>query len=319
MSINTLLQSLIPNRTPPGGVVRSVGAMPSIAPVGVMPQVAPAAPAQPTLSPTAKYIADMQALMSGGIGPLSTGEKISALGQVLQAAGSRGASDPAAVLQGVRKQQMDKLNAQYQIAQLQQSQQQEAAQRAAIAKYKVALDPDEVSALDGLPLEKQAEKIAEIAFRQDQVNRITRGDDGKTYILFASGKQKEAGFNLPKDFEKIDVGNGFKFVNKENPSEFLTDASGKELFIPQQMNAYQRETLGIQRARLANDIKTGGGGGSGSGGTFSLQRTDDGSIIGINTKNPRIQIDTGRKAPTPVSIFGDVLKPQTGKPVFVRK
>ena len=74
---------------------------------------------QPTLSPTAKYIQDMQALMRGGIGPLSTGEKIAAVGQVLQAAGSRGATDPAAVIQGVRKQQMDKLNAQFQIAQLQ--------------------------------------------------------------------------------------------------------------------------------------------------------------------------------------------------------
>lgn len=77
------------------------------------------ATAQPTLSPTAKYIQDMQALMRGGIGPLSTGEKIAALGQVLQAAGSRGATDPAAVIQNVRKQQMDKLNAQFQIAQLQ--------------------------------------------------------------------------------------------------------------------------------------------------------------------------------------------------------
>jgi hypothetical protein len=57
--------------------------------------------------------------MSGGIGKLSTGEKISALGQVLQAAGSRGATDPAAVLQNVRNQQMQKLNAQFQIAQLQ--------------------------------------------------------------------------------------------------------------------------------------------------------------------------------------------------------
>lgn len=264
MSINNLVQTLIPNRTPPGGVVRSVGAMPSVAPVGVMPQVAPAAPVQPTLSPTAKYIQDMQALMSGGIGPLSTGEKISALGQVLQAAGSRGASDPAAVLQSVRKQQMDKLNAQYQIAQLQQQQQQEAAQRASIEKYKVALEPDEINALEGLPLEKQAEKIAEIAFRQDQVQQIKRADDGQTYILFASGKSKPAGFNLPKDYEKIDTGNGFKFVNKDNPTEFLKDASGKDLFIPQQMNAFQRESLGIQRARLANDIRTGGSsGGSG--------------------------------------------------------
>jgi hypothetical protein len=242
--MDNLMRLLVPNRTPPSGV-----AMPAMAPIAVAPQ--PAAPAAPQLSPTAKYIADMQALMSGGVGPLSTGEKISALGQVLQAAGSRGASDPAAVLQGVRKQQMDKLNAQYQIAQLQQAQQREAQQRAAIEKYKVALEPDQINALEGLPLEKQADKVAEIAFRQDQVQQIKRADDGQTYILFASGKSKPAGFNLPKDYEKIDTGNGFKFVNKDDPTEFLKDASGKDLFIPQQMNAFQVASLGLRREEIA--------------------------------------------------------------------
>jgi hypothetical protein len=266
----SILSSLIPNRTPPGGVVRSVGILPTtapqaVAPVGIAP---PAAPAAPQLSPTAKYIADMQALMSGGIGPLSTGEKISALGQVLQAAGSRGASDPAAVLQGVRKQQMDKLNAQYQIAQLQQAQQQAAQQRAAIEKYKVALEPDQINALEGLPLEEQAKKVAEIAFRQDQVREIKRDSDGKTRYIFVSGKSKEADFDLPIGYEKIDTGNGFKFYNKDNPTEYLKDASGKEVFVPQQMTAYQRESLGVQRARLANDIKTGGSS-SGSGGKLN--------------------------------------------------
>jgi hypothetical protein len=295
-----LMQSLIPNRTPPGGVVRSVGAMPSIAPQAV----APAAPAAPQLSPTAKYIADMQALMSGGIGQLSTGEKISALGQVLQAAGSRGASDPAAVLQSVRKQQMDKLNAQYQIAQLQQSQQQAAQQRAAIEKYKVALEPDQINALEGLPLEKQAEKISEIAFRQDQVQQIKRADDGQTYILFASGKSKPAGFNLPKDYEKIDTGNGFKFVNKDDPTEFLKDASGKDLFIPQQMNAYQIASLAREDRREARLAR---GGGEGGGSTsYRFITTADG-IVAVDPKNPRRQIQTGLKGAksSGITIEGD--------------
>ena len=323
--IEVLMQSLIPNRTPPGGVVRSVGVLPTIAPQAVAPSAAPAAPVQPTLSPTAKYIQDMQALMSGGIGPLSTGEKISALGQVLQAAGSRGASDPAAVLQNVRKQQMDKLNAQYQIAQLQQAQQQQRQQQAAIDKYKIALEPDEINALEGLPLEKQADKIADIAFRQDQVQQIKRADDGQTYILFASGKSKPAGFNLPKDYEKIDTGNGFKFVNKDDPTEFLKDASGKDLFIPQQMNAYQRESLGIQRARLANDIRTGGSSG-GSGG--KLNKPEPVIVDGVeqlrqwdpkrNMYVPFTQpgVTKRAKAPGIVEAFGQVLPKATGVPLI---
>lgn len=97
------------------GVIPSTADLARLSRSGAMP-----AASQPQLTPTAKYIADMQALMSGGIGKLSTGEKIAAVGQVLQAAGSRGAVDPASVIQNVRKQQMDKLNAQYQIAQLRQ-------------------------------------------------------------------------------------------------------------------------------------------------------------------------------------------------------
>ena len=134
MALQDFLPSGVLNRTSPsGGAVFS-----SILPATV----------QPTLSPTAKYIADMQALMRGGVGPLSTGEKISALGQVLQAAGSRGATDPAAVIQNVRKQQMDKLNAQYQIAQLEQKSQQEQA-------FLNSLPPSErnmVALLDGKQL-----------------------------------------------------------------------------------------------------------------------------------------------------------------------
>lgn len=317
--METLLQSLVPNRTPPGGVVRSVGVLPTIAPQAVAPSAAPAAPVQPTLSPTAKYIADMQALMSGGIGPLSTGEKISALGQVLQAAGSRGAADPAAVLQNVRQQQMQKLNAQYQIAQLQQAQQQEAAQRASIEKYKVALEPDEINALEGLPLEKQAEKIAEIAFRQDQVQQIKRADDGQTYILFASGKSKPAGFNLPKDYEKIDTGNGFKFVNKDDPTEFLKDASGKDLFIPQQMNAFQRESLDLRRQEIANANARAREGGGGSAPSFQILNTT-GGYVGVNRKNLTQQIPLGLQAPSANPYgFAGVLPPATGKPVFATK
>ena len=305
--METLLQSLVPNRTPPGGVVRSVGAMPAIAPQAVAPVgIAPtAAPAAPQLSPTAKYIQDMQALMSGGIGQLSTGEKISALGQVLQAAGSRGAADPAAVLQNVRQQQMQKLNAQYQIAQLQQSQQQAAQQRAAIEKYKVALEPDQINALEGLPLEEQAKKVAEIAFRQDQVREIKRDSDGKTRYIFVSGKSKEADFDLPIGYEKIDTGNGFKFYNKDNPTEYLKDASGKEVFVPQQMTAYQRESLGVQRARLANDIKTGGSSG-GREPSYQFITTDNG-IVAVDRKNPERQVKTGLKSAksSGITIEGD--------------
>ena len=281
--------------------------------VSAVPTVAPMAQVAPQLSPTAQYINDMQTLLRGGIGKLSTGEKLGAVGQILQAAGSRGAADPGAVIQNVRQQQMQKLNAQYQIAQMQQKAQQEAQQRAAIEKYKVALEPDQVNALEGLPLEEQAKKVADIAFRQDQVQQVKRGADGKTYILFASGKTKEAGFELPKDYEKIDTGNGFKFVNKDNPTEFLKDATGRDVFIPQEMSAYQRESLGLRRQEIA---KSGSGGGGGPI-SYQFRTTEGGDIVAFNPRNPTQTIKTGQKAPAAATnLFAGIFPNPTGKKTF---
>lgn len=282
------------------------------------PTVAPMAQVQPQLSPTAQYVQNMQALMQGGIGKLSSGEKLGALGQILQAAGSRGAADPSAVIQNVRNQQMQKLNAQYQIAQLQQKAQEEQRQRAAIEQYKVALEPDQINALEGLPLEEQAKKVADIAFRQDQVQQIKRGDDGKTYILFASGKTKEAGFSLPKDFEKIDTGNGFKFVNKDNPTEFLKDATGRDVFIPQEMSLYQRESLGLRRQELAKRGSGGDSGGEGKTPSYQFREVAGGDIVAFDPKNPTRQIRTGQKAPTKTFGFDLGLPPAGGKPIIRR-
>lgn len=212
--METLLQSLVPNRTPPGGVVRSVGAMPSVAPVGAMPSAA--APAQPTLSPTAKYIQDMQALMSGGIGPLSTGQKIAAVGQVLQAAGSRGAADPAAVLQNVRNQQMQKLNAQYQIAQMQQAQQQEAQKRAFINQYASTVPEDKRGLLENVDIDKAFDIVEKELTAKKQLFQIINGPSGNKVAVFSDYSRVET--DLPNNLETdlVDRGSQKLLINKDN-------------------------------------------------------------------------------------------------------
>jgi hypothetical protein len=304
--METLLQSLVPNRTPPGGVVRSVGILPATAPQAVAPVgIAPtAAPAAPQLSPTAKYIADMQALMSGGIGPLSTGEKISALGQVLQAAGSRGASDPAAVLQSVRKQQMDKLNAQYQIAQLQQSQQQEAAQRASVERYSQLLTDNERAALEGLPLDKRAEKISEIAFRPKQVQQIVRTADGKTRIVYQNGDDQIADWSLPAKTKYENLGNKLVLVNEDTGKPVLNeDGTQQELKV--NMSPAQAANYGLAERRFAFDRSRPVGDG-GSATSYRFITTADG-IVAVDPKNPTRQIKTGLKGAksSGITIEGD--------------
>jgi len=211
--METLLQSLVPNRTPPGGVVRSVGAMPAIAPQAVAPAAAPAAP---QLSPTAKYIQDMQALMSGGIGPLSTGQKIAAFGQVLQAAGSRGASDPAAVLQNVRKQQMDKLNAQYQIAQLQQSQQREAQKRAFISQYASTVPEDKRGLLENADIDKAFDIVEKELTGKKQLFQIVNGPSGNKVAVFSDYSRVETDFPNNLETDLVDRGSQKLLINKDN-------------------------------------------------------------------------------------------------------
>lgn len=306
MSINTLLQSLIPNRTPPGGVVRSVGAMPSVAPVGVMPSAAPAAPAQPQLSPTAKYIQDMQALMSGGIGPLSTGEKISALGQVLQAAGSRGASDPAAVLQSVRKQQMDKLNAQYQIAQLQQSQQQQARQSAFIKQYASSLPEGQRGVLENADPAEAFKLVQTEAFRPKQVfNRDRDPATGNVRLTFGDGSSVVTDQKMPAKTREIDVGNAVEIRDE--------DTNALVVSIPKQMTAFQASSLALDKARFAR-----GDGRSGDGGSATSYRfiTTDKGIVAVDPKNPTRQISTGLQGAKAVDPFAKYFPEATGKKTF---
>ena len=292
--METLLQSLVPNRTPPGGAVRSVGVLPTIAPQAP----APAAPVQPTLSPTAKYIQDMQDLMSGGIGPLSTGQKIAAVGQVLQAAGSRGASDPAAVLQNVRKQQMDKLNAQYQIAQLQQAQQREQQQRAFIKQYASSLPEGQRGVLENADPAEAFKLVQTEAFRPKQVfNRDRDPATGNVRLTFGDGSSVVTDQKMPSKTREIDVGNAVEIRN-EDTNELVVS-------IPKQMTAYQASSLALDKARFARgDGRSSGDGGSAT--SYRFITTADG-IVAVDPKNPTRQIKTGLKSPksSGITIEGD--------------
>ena len=302
--IQDLARLLIPNRTPPGGAVRSVGAMPIVAPASAMPQIAPTA--APQLSPTAKYIQDMQALMSGGIGPLSTGQKISAVGQVLQAAGSRGATDPGAVIQGVRKQQMEKLNAQYQIAQLQQSQQREAQQSAFIKKYASALPEGQRGVLENADTAEAFKIVQTEAFRPKQVfNRDRDPATGNVRLTFGDGTEVITDQKMPAKTREIDVGNAVEIRDE--------DTNALVVSIPKQMTAYQASSLALDKARFARGDGRGGGG---SAPSYQFRTTADGKIMAFDPKNPTRTIDTGQKGPTSSNPFAGFLPTGTGKPLF---
>jgi hypothetical protein len=149
---------------------------------------------------------------------------------------------------------MEKLNAQYQIAQLQQAQQQEAAQRAAIEKYKIALEPDEISALEGSPLDEQAKKVLEIAFRQKQVfNRDRDPDTGTMRLTFGGGEVVVTDKKMPVNTREIDVGDAVEIYD-EDTNELV-------MSVPKRMSAFQSASLVRQDKREARIARGGGGGG----------------------------------------------------------
>lgn len=307
--METLLQSLVPNRTPPGGVVRSVGAMPIIGTAGAVPQTTPAAAAQPQLSPTAKYIADMQALMGGGIGKLSSGEKIAALGQVLQAAGSRGASDPAAVLQNVRQQQMQKLNTQYQIAQLQQKTQQEARQSAFVKQYASALPEAKRGVLENADPAEAFKLVQEETFRPKQVLKHVRdAASGMIRIEFQDGSSQLTDRPMPPNTEDRDIGGAVQVVDKDTGDIVAT--------IPKTMAPGEASRLNLAERQFAFE-KTKPVGGGGGEPSYQILNTT-GGYVGVNRKNLTQQVPLGLQAPAAANIFGGILPPATGKPIIRR-
>jgi hypothetical protein len=278
-----------------------------MAPLAVAPQ--PAAPVAPQLSPTAKYIQDMQALMRGGIGQLSTGEKISALGQVLQAAGSRGAADPAAVLQNVRQQQMQKLNAQLKIAQLQQAQQQEQQQRAFVRQFASSLPEGKRGVLENADPAEAFKIVQEEAFRPKQVfNRDRDPSSGNVRLTFSDGSTVITDQKMPAKTREIDVGNAVEIRN-EDTNELI-------ISIPKQMTAYQARSLALDERRFARG--DGRGGGDGSAPSYQFREVAGGEILAFDPKNPTRQIRTGQKAPKAADIFSGILPPATGTPIIRR-
>jgi hypothetical protein len=274
----------------------------------VAPSVAPTAAVAPQLSPTAQYVQNMQALMQGGIGKLSTGEKLGALGQLLQAAGSRGRADPAAVIQNVRNQQMQKLNAQYQIAQLQQKAQQEQQQRAFIGQYASTLPEEKRGVLENADPAEAFKLVQEEAFRPKQVfNRDRDPSSGNVRLTFSDGSSVITDQKMPAKTREIDVGNAIEIRN-EDTNELV-------ISIPKQMSAYQARSLALDERRFAR----GDGRGEGGGGTsYQFRTTASGDIVAFDPKNPTRTVNTGQKAPTAANPFASLFPPVTGKPVFTR-
>lgn len=223
--------------------------------------LAPTAQVAPQLSPTAQYVQNMQTLMQGGLGKLSTGEKLGALGQLLQAAGSRGAADPAAVIQNVRNQQMQKLNAQYQIAQLTQKAQQDVQKRAFIDQYAGTVSEDLQGLLANADTDTAFEIIKSRVAGNTQLFQLVDGPEGTKVAVYShpSGKlvTQETPFPNKMETAVIDQGVTKSLINKDT-GEVISTFNVNDL-------------TPARIARLDKKPPSGGGGSRSGGGKLTGQ------------------------------------------------
>lgn len=285
--------------------------------VSAVPSVAPMAQVAPQLSPTAQYVNDMQTLLRGGIGKLSTGEKLGAVGQILQAAGSRGAADPGAVIQNVRQQQMQKLNAQYQIAQMQQKAEQERQKRAFIDQYADRVPEDLQGLLANADLDTAFDIVKSRVAGNRQLFQILDGPDGKKVAVYSdpSGQLITTQTELPNKVETAVVDQGVKktLINKDT-GEVISEFNVDDL-----------TPARVARLNKQPASRSGGGGRGGKlnkpelidvNGTPTLMQWDPTNQRYVRFNQPGISKTPRSGASDFTKRFTGLLQPKTNQPMF---
>jgi hypothetical protein len=191
---------------------------------------------------------------------------------------------------------MQKLNAQYQIAQLQQKQQQEARQSAFVKQYASALPEAKRGVLENADPAEAFKIVQEEAFRQKQVfNRDRDPATGNIRLTFSDGSFVITDQKMPPKTREIDAGDAVEIYN-EDTNELI-------MSVPKRMNAFQRESLGLRRQEIANANARAREGGEPS---YQILNTT-GGYVGVNRKNLTQQVPLGLSAPksSGITIEGD--------------
>jgi len=221
--------------------------------------------------------------------------KISAVGQVLQAAGSRGASDPAAVLQNVRKQQMDKLKRAVPDCAVAGSAARSCA-GASIEKYSQLLSDNDAPHLKVSRLKNAPRRLAKLRSAKSKYEKLGAMQTVRHGTSIQTEPIKLLNWSLPANTKYQNLGDRLVLVDEDTGKPVL-DESGKERTLKVNMSPAEAANYGLAVKR-ENRIAAGGGEGGGGGGTsYRFITTADG-IVAVDPKNPTRQIKTGLKSPT---------------------
>lgn len=241
----------------------------------------PMAPQMPQPQQGPDSLAELTRLLGGDLsGSLSSGDKLLALSGLLRSAtrsGRRAGLTPEQVISGLQQRKVAEVQNRLAIEQMRAAQAQRQQQLKMVNEYANAIaDPKQRAALLALGPEKAAEKIADVAFRQRQVQQILTDEAGKSRIVFGDGSEGTLSFNVERGAKWIKgdpMNTGTQVLVKvdektEEPiledGKFQTMAVGTS-WADQQRIALETQRVAIARANAAREGAGGEGGASGDG------------------------------------------------------
>ena len=185
--------------------------------------------------------------------------------------GRRAGLTPQQVMGQLQQQKVAELQNRLTVEQMRAKMAQEQQQTQMVNEYAGALaDPQQVRALKALGPEKAAEKMAEVAFRQRQVQQILTDEAGKSRIVFGDGSEGTLSFNVERGAKWIKadpMNTGTQVLVKvdEKTEEPIRGEDGRiqTMALGSSWADQQRIANETERVRLARDNASRAGGGGG--------------------------------------------------------
>lgn len=276
---------------------------------------AAAMPAAQPMSPEAQYLQNMQRLSQGDVSSVLTGgDKLLALSALLGSVARGSRTTPQEVMAQVQQQAQGRIGSQMQLAQLQ-----------AKAAEEARLKADQQAFISTLP--KKLQDTAK-ALRGESLDSFIRNlrmnasykrviEDGKpvTKVVYGSGLEETAGFQIPADSEKVFIGGKPVWVDKDTRQPLIDPNTGQPLsagdpMTPEEMArlAQGQARIDIARANAARAAARGGSRGGGGGGSLPEPK-----VVMINGKPVMAQWD--KRAQRYVPFTGQAVSKPNASPM----
>lgn len=275
-----------------------------------------------TMLPDMSYLDNIRKIAQGDLSSaLTGGDKLIALSGLLRSVARGSRTTPQEAMAQVQQAALGRASTQMQLAQLEAKAAEEARlkadQQAFVATLPKKLQ-DTAKALRGESLDSFIKNLRMNA----SYKRVI--EDGKpvTKVVYGSGLEENASFQIPPDSEKVFIGGKPVWVDKDTRQPLIDPNTGQPLSAGDPMTpeevarlAQGQARIDIARANAARAAARGGSGGGGAGGRVQLVQTAD----GFATFNPRSgtisPLNTTLRPKAAANPFANILNP-AGRPTF---